>query len=138
MQTPNHASTAEPMLAFPNGAASAYGSVIRSTEAPRDIELRVFEKVTAALESASAPNAHFTQKIQAAHDNRVLWQTLAADLAGEDNALPVDLRARLLSLAIWVAREAERVIHEGAGMQDMIEINRSIMLGLRTSSQGAV
>lgn len=124
--------TQEHSLSIPNGAASAYGTVIRNTENPRDIELRVFEKVTAALEAAGAPDAHFSRRIQAAHDNRTLWQTLACDLASDDNALPDDLRARLLSLAIWVTGEADRVMHHGASMQDMIDINHSIMQGLRS------
>lgn len=127
----------EPLLAFPNGAAAAYGNIIRHTENARAIEYRLFEKVTASLEAAASDSAGFPARIQAAHDNRTLWQSLAHDLAGEDNTLPPDLRARLISLAIWVTRETERVIHHGAALRDLIDINRSIMPGLKPAEQGA-
>jgi flagellar protein FlaF len=118
-------------LAASNGAVSAYGSVIRHTEDPRDIEFRVFEQITSALEAAAPAEAHFTARIQAVHRNRELWQTLAGDLADAENALPDETRAGLLSLAIWVTRETDRVMHHGAPLDDLIEINRSIMQGLR-------
>jgi flagellar protein FlaF len=121
----------------PNGAASAYGAVIRTTESGRDIEYRVFERVTAALQSAQCPEAHFTQKIKAAHDNRQLWQTLACDLADKDNALPPDLRARLIGLSIWVTRETDRALRSDGSLQDLIDINRTIMPGLQPAIRGA-
>ena len=123
--------TQEPRLAPAHGAASAYGTVIRNTETPRDIEYRVFEKVTSALEQAEmAPHA-FAQRIQAAHDNRALWQALASDLTSDDNVLPADLRARLISLAIWVTGETDKAVHHGASLRNLIDINHTIMVGLR-------
>jgi flagellar protein FlaF len=127
-----------PPLALPNGVASAYGTIIRRTEDPRDIEYRVFEQVTAALQAASAADAPFTARISAVHRNRELWQTLACDLAGDDNLLPEQLRAKLISLAIWVTRETEQVMHHGAPLDDLIEINRSIMQGLRPGALESV
>jgi flagellar protein FlaF len=125
------------LLAIPNGAAAAYGSVIRTTENPRDIEYRVFEKVTSALELALVPGAHFTQRIQAVHDNRALWQALACDLADDNNAFPQDLRARLVSLAIWVTRESSLVNDDDAPLRAMIDVNRCIMQGLRPVARDA-
>ena len=119
------------MLTRPNGASSAYGAVIRHTESAREIEYRVFEQVTSSLESAEKPETHFMQKIRATHDNRALWQTLACDLAGSDNGLPVGLRANLIGLALWVTKETDRVISQSASLRDLIEINHKIMQGLR-------
>jgi flagellar protein FlaF len=120
-----------------NGAANAYGAIIRYTESARDIEYRVFERVTAALEAALPPDTHFTQKIRAVHDNRALWQTLACDLASDDNDLPLLLRANLISLAIWTTRESDRVIVQGASLSGLIDINHKIMQGLRPAPQDA-
>jgi flagellar protein FlaF len=124
-------------LARPLSVVTAYGSVIRQTESDRDIEYRVFEKVTDALVAASRPDAHFTKRIKAIHDNRSLWQTLAFDLAGEGNALPVDLRARLISLALWVNAESNRVQQSGGSLDGLIGVNRAIMPGLRAPVQEA-
>ncbi|MBV9829011.1 MAG: flagellar biosynthesis regulator FlaF [Alphaproteobacteria bacterium] len=115
----------------PNGAASAYGTIIRTTESPREIECRVFEQVTAALEAACDPEVHFAQKIKAMHDNRLLWQTLAADLADDGNELPGNVRAHLISLAIWVGRETDRVQSSDASPRGLVDINHIIMQGLR-------
>ena len=125
------------MLARPNGASAAYGAIIRHTESAREIEYRVFEWVTSALEAALVPGAHFTQKIRATHDNRALWQTLACDLAEDDNGLPEALRANLISLAIWVTRETDRVILQGVPLDDLIDINHKIMQGLRPAARDA-
>jgi flagellar protein FlaF len=130
-------STSDSVFSAPNGARNAYGSIIRHTESARDIEYRVFEQVTAALEAALPENTHFTQKIRAVHDNRALWQTLACDLAGEDNGLPAALRANLISLAIWVTRESDRVLIQGATLHDLISINYKIMQGLRPAARDA-
>jgi flagellar protein FlaF len=130
-------STSEPVLARPHGASTAYGAIIRHTESAREIEYRVFEQVTSALEATLAPDTHFTQKIRATHDNRALWQILASDLAGDDNGLPDALRANLIGLAIWVTRETDRVITRGASPRDLIDINYKIMQGLRPAAREA-
>jgi flagellar biosynthesis activator protein FlaF len=124
-------------LAGPAGAGSIYGKIIRATERPREIELRVFEQITAALEEAEHPGAHFTSRIAAMHRNRELWMTLTCDLADEDNALPATLRARLISLGIWVVGETQRLMRDAASLADLIEVNRSIMRGLAMASEGA-
>jgi flagellar protein FlaF len=133
MQNPS----SEETLERPNGASRAYGAIIRHTESAREIEYRVFERVTSALESAASPATHFTRRIKATHDNRQLWQTLAFDLSGDENALPAVLRANLISLAIWVTRETDRVLAQGDSLRDLIEINYTIMKGLVPSTQAA-
>jgi len=133
MQNPN----ADLPLASPVGAGSIYGKVIRDTENPREIERRVFEQVTAALEDAEYPGVPFTARIAALHRNRELWLTLTCDLASEDNPLPMSLRARIISLGIWVFGETQRVMRNATPLADLIAINRTIMRGLAAASDGA-
>lgn len=124
-------------LAGPAGAVSAYGKIVRATERPREIELRIFEQVTAALEDSDQPGTHFTRRIAAIHRNRELWCTLICDLADDDNKLPRPLRARLISLGIWVSNETDQLLQSGAKLVDLIEVNRAIIRGLSTASAGA-
>ncbi len=121
----------------PAGANSVYGKIIRDTESAREIELRVFEQITAALEEAERPGAHFTSRIAAMHRNRELWLTLTCDLADEENALPKTLRARIIGLGIWVMNETQRLMRDAASLADLIEVNRSIIRGLATAAEGA-
>lgn len=117
-------------IATPRNAASAYGLVMRTTESARNIEYQVFAQATAAMQEADLPDAHFTSRIAATHRNRELWDTLACLLACEENALPETLRAKLISLALWVTRETRRVLRENLPLTDLIEVNRTIMQGL--------
>ena len=128
-------SSADTFLAPLNPAGAAYKAIIRRTDSPRDIEHRVFAQITAELQEAAAPDTHFTKRIKAAHRNRELWQTLACDLVDDDNALPDELRAKLISLAIWVTGETTRVVRDGAPLQALIDINSSIMQGLQGATK---
>lgn len=120
-----------PEVVPPNVAAMAYNGIIRRTESPREIEYLVFSRVTAAMQAAEQPEASFVARIEAAHRNRELWQTLACDLASEDNLLPDSLRAALLGLTIWVTKETMRVLRGRGSLADLISVNHSIMRGLR-------
>jgi flagellar biosynthesis activator protein FlaF len=117
-------------IATPRNAASAYGLLMRKTESARNIEYQVFAQATAAMQEADLPDAHFTSRIAATHRNRELWDTLACLLACEENALPETLRAKLISLALWVSRETRRVLRDNLPLTDLIEVNRTIMQGL--------
>ena len=130
-------SLAAPLGTGPTGAGSIYGKVIRDTERPREMELRIFEQVTAALEAAEQPGTHFTTRIAVMHRNRELWLTLTSDLMDEENKLPKSLRARLISLAIWVTNETLRLLQSSGSLADLIAVNRAIIRGLATASAGA-
>lgn len=111
-------------------ATSAYGRIIRGTETPRDIELRVFAQVTAALEIADASDAAPSARVQAIHGNRELWISLACSVADDANALSNALRAGIISLSIWVNRESSRLLGCRDTLADLIETNRTIMVSL--------
>jgi flagellar protein FlaF len=58
---------------------------------------------------------------------RRLWATFIEDLASPDNALPEKLRADIISIGIWVLREADRLLAEKSNdMVQLIDINRLI------------
>jgi flagellar protein FlaF len=125
-----------PFGAGPAGAGSIYGKVILDTEQPREFELRIFEQITAALEAADQQGTHFTVRIAAMHRNRELWQTLTSDLLDEGNKLPTSLRARLISLGIWVTNETHNAMRNTTSLASLIEVNRAIIRGLATTSAG--
>jgi flagellar biosynthesis regulator FlaF len=118
-------------LQRPAGALSAYGAVIRSTESPRVIEYRVLARAVSLLESAMLPSAGPAVLPTAIHENRMLWTAFAGDLAEEENAIEPVLRARLFSLALWVFAESDRVLRERKSPQALIDVNRTVMMGLQ-------
>jgi len=115
----------------PRGIAAAYGSVIRGTEAPREIEYRVLARATALLESASLPDAGPADLPNAIHENRMVWTAFVADLAAPENGWEVAMKGRLLSLARWIFAESDRVIRENKPLQALIDVNRAVMAGLK-------
>jgi flagellar protein FlaF len=94
---------------------------------PRDNEYRAFGMVINRLAQAE----NHTAVIEACHLNNRLWSTLTADLSRPENPLPNDLKARLISLAIWTYRHSAKVMKGEATPQALIELNREIMIGLK-------
>lgn len=63
--------------------------------------------------------------------NRV-WTALMEDLASPDNGLPKDLRANLISIGLWLMREAEEVRHGRSDNFDgLIEVSQIIRDGIK-------
>jgi flagellar protein FlaF len=109
----------------------AYQTAAQQTESPRQTEYRAFAVATRALiEAASLPATEIGRRAEALAKNRRLWGLLAADCAAEGNVLPPALRAQIISLSIFVDRHSSAVMREGAAIDVLIEINRTIMQGL--------
>jgi flagellar biosynthesis activator protein FlaF len=122
-------------------SVSAYKNVIRQSEAPRQIERRVFAKITSDLEVHAEDFDYaetYIDRIEilsgglrlALQNNLKLWSTLKFDLASATNALSPELRAGLLSIALWVERQTAEVLGGETGAIDLINVNRSILDGL--------
>ncbi len=44
--------------------------------------------------------------------------------------MPMTLRASIISLALWVSKYSSDVLREGADLEPLIDVNRSMMEGL--------
>jgi flagellar biosynthesis activator protein FlaF len=112
-------------------SVQAYQTAARKSETARETEHRAFAFATRGLiEAAGLPEFEIGRKAEALARNRRLWTLLAADCAGEGNALPKPLRAQIISLSLFVDRHSSAVLREGASMDVLIEINRTVMQGL--------
>ena len=109
----------------------AYQATQRITESPRENEYRLFGQVTGALIDAQKDGASGGPLAEAIDWNRRLWRTLASDCLDDRNQLPKEVRAQIVSLSLWVSKYSKQVTRQGAPMQPLIEINRTIMQGLR-------
>lgn len=120
---------------------NAYRRTLRENESPRQIERRLLSSVTGRMESvaqeydrAEGTQARLTilsQGLRAAlQENQKIWSALKYDLAEPGNALPQELRAGLLSLAIWVERTTAEVLGGKPGVSAMAEINNNIITAL--------
>jgi flagellar protein FlaF len=111
----------------------AYKAAQVATEDPRVTEYRLFGQVTGALLNAKQSKAEGGPLVEAVEWNRKLWRTLAADCMDDRNTLTEDVRAKIISLSLWVAKYSRSVTREKAPLDPLIEINRTIMQGLQAS-----
>jgi flagellar protein FlaF len=100
-------------------------------ESPRTTEYRLFGQVTGALIDAKTGNAKGAPLVEAVDWNKRLWRTLAADCMDDRNTLTEDVRAKIISLSLWVSKYSRRVTREKAPIDPLIKINRTIMQGLQ-------
>ena len=109
----------------------AYQNAAAKSEGPRQVEFRAFAVATRALiDAQSLPVTEFARRAEAMATNRRLWTLLASDCAAEGNSLPKALRAQIISLSLFVDRHSSEVIRNGASIDILIDINRTIMQGL--------
>ncbi|MBC8241534.1 MAG: flagellar biosynthesis regulator FlaF [Alphaproteobacteria bacterium] len=107
----------------------SYEVAQNTTETPRQTEYRLFAQVTRAL--LECQNAETKSPVaKAIHWNRRLWLALQADCAMENNVLPDETRAGIISLSLWVDKHSRKVLRGEAKLEPLIDVNRSIMEGL--------
>ncbi|MGF1500259.1 MAG: flagellar biosynthesis regulator FlaF [Paracoccaceae bacterium] len=118
-------------MTFQTASHNAYGAATRALATPRSVEYQVFSQVTGQLSQALRDGRPFGELADALHQNLKLWTVLALDLMQPENALPEDLRAKLVSLAAFTRTHTEKVLRRDADAQVLVDINTAIMRGLR-------
>jgi flagellar biosynthesis activator protein FlaF len=106
-----------------------------ATQRIRDDERRAFNHSIVLLKKAQEAAPGSRESVEAIYFLNRLWGVLLEDLASPENALPKDLRARLISIGIWMLRYAED-IRRGAksDFAPLIEISENICKGLRPAA----
>ncbi|EAQ01974.1 hypothetical protein OB2597_20156 [Pseudooceanicola batsensis HTCC2597] len=126
---------------------AAYKRTIRESESPRQIERRVFLRVTGELEKKSTPFDKAASRADRADllagglrshlaENLKLWSTIKHDLSQPENGLPVQLKAGLISLALFVERQTANCLGGSAGLGVLVQINQNLISGLSGHSPG--
>ncbi|MBR9825828.1 MAG: flagellar biosynthesis regulator FlaF [Alphaproteobacteria bacterium] len=117
----------------------AYQAASNRSEDPRATEYRLFAHVTRGLMTAQdTPKDDIQARVQPLDLNRRMWSNFATDCASEDNQLPDQLRASIISLSLFVSKHTSVAMRDPAAIEDLIDINRTIMQGLMPQADGAV
>lgn len=109
---------------------NAYQQARSYSETPRAMEYRLFSDATRDLVRAVEAGLTGVALMPALHRNREIWGVFSLLCKDDRNALPAELRAGIVSLAIWVDRHTSAVVQGKERAADLIEVNRSIMAGL--------
>lgn len=118
-------------------ATTGYGDAQVALHDSRLTEYRAFAEATrrlCAAEGGIDESGGFAMMAEALHDNLRLWTLLAADVAGEDNELPAQLRARIFYLAEFTRVHSAKVLTGEAKLRPLIDINTAVMKGLRAKA----
>ncbi len=110
----------------------AYNEIVEeSSRSMRAQEARALDRVISLLREAQSAGPKSRQGINALYQLRTLWTVFLEDLNGAENGLPTALRARLISIGIWVVKEIERLRGgDECDLTPLIEINQIIRDGL--------
>ncbi len=119
-------------------ARTAYANSAAPIKTFRSAEYDAFTQITSRMKSAIQKGKRgFTDLANALYDNNRLWVLLASDVADKENGLPQSLRAQVFYLAEFTLQHAPKVLRGTETADILVEINTSIMRGLRQSEVAA-
>ncbi|MGJ0508732.1 MAG: flagellar biosynthesis regulator FlaF [Methylocystis sp.] len=102
-----------------------------SSQSARVREKEALEKAISKLATAKLKGPLTAESFEATDFVRRLWSVFISDLCNEENGLPAELRASLISIGFWVRREADAIDRgDSANFDGIIDINRIIADGL--------
>ncbi|MGN6305102.1 MAG: flagellar biosynthesis regulator FlaF [Mesorhizobium sp.] len=103
-------------------------SVADAKERERQLLTRSIEMLTAA----AAAGTQSMEAIEALHFTNRVWTSFVEDLGSDDNALPKELRANLISIGLWLLRETEDIRQGRAeNFEGLIEVSQIIRDGIQ-------
>ncbi|MEI5681234.1 flagellar biosynthesis regulator FlaF [Mesorhizobium sp. CGMCC 1.15528] len=98
----------------------------------KDREKQLLNRSIDLLATASKVGVGSLEAVQALHFTNRLWTTFIEDLGSPDNALPKELRANLISIGLWLLREAEEVRQgRSDNFEGLIEVSQIIRDGIQ-------
>jgi flagellar biosynthesis activator protein FlaF len=109
-----------------------YAEVLDETpQSSRQRERQAIDQSIELLQKAEKAGAQSRETVEALMFVRKLWGVLIEDLANSENDLPQKLRADLISIGLWVIREAEQIrLEKSENFAGMIEVSKTIRDGL--------
>ncbi|MEJ6782398.1 MULTISPECIES: flagellar biosynthesis regulator FlaF [Phyllobacteriaceae] len=98
----------------------------------RDRERQLLSRSVELLIKANEAGPKSREAVEALNFTNRIWTSLMDDLGNPENALPKELRANLISIGLWLLREAED-IRQGRrdSFDGLIEVSQIIRDGIQ-------
>ena len=112
----------------------AYAQTQKSSMPPREVEAMAFTKAALMLEEAKGKVDDYDSYAAALKFNQLLWTIIQADVVDNENQLPAQLKANILSLSIFVDRQTIKSLAntKAENLDSLININKNLAEGLMT------
>jgi len=108
-----------------------------SIKSPRDSEIEVILFITRSLKKSEVlKKENYARFVWSIQSNRKLWALLSRDVAHIDNALPNEIKAKILYLGNFVQQYSRKVLKEELTIIPLIDINLAILRGLNDQGAG--
>lgn len=111
----------------------SYAEVLEETpQTARERERLALQHSIDLLKAAVEKGPSSREAVDALYFLRRLWAFFIEDLAKPENDLPTQLRADLISVGLWVLKEAEEVrLGNSTNFKGLIEVSQLISDGLQ-------
>lgn len=109
---------------------NAYQAARSRAETPRAAELRLMREITGEMLTAHEAGLKGALLMPSLYRNREMWTAFVTDCGARGNNLPVELRAKIISLGLWVDRFTSDVVAGRESILELVQVNRTIMEGL--------
>lgn len=113
-----------------SSAASAYGQTAKRVETPNDIDAMVLTTAAEKLLNAQAtPEEDVFEEVLLY--NQLIWTVIQSEMT-EEHPLPVEIKANLISLSLFIDNQTDKAIgsRDPKMLDSLININRNIAAGL--------
>jgi flagellar protein FlaF len=118
-------------------SVAAYQRVRAIAESPRNTEFRLVTQITGEMIAAQQAHLAGADLMATLHRNREMWGAFASACGAPGNALPNELRAGIISLALWVDRFTTKVMTGQEPLDELIGMNRVLLDGLSPQQAAA-
>lgn len=98
----------------------------------KERERQVLDRSISLLAIARDKEKYSREAIEALFYTRRVWTGFIEDLKSPENQLEVELRANLISIAIWILKECEKIRRrQSTNYQGIIDVTTIIRDGLK-------
>jgi flagellar protein FlaF len=98
----------------------------------RDRERQLLSRSIELLSKAMEKGPRSPEAVEAVHFVNRIWTIFLEDLGSAENELPEELRANLISIGLWLLREAEAVRQgRSQNFEGIIEVSQIIRDGIQ-------
>ncbi len=98
----------------------------------KERERQVLDRSIELMSAAAERGRNSNEAVEAIYYTRMLWVRFTEDLCLPDNQLEPELKANLISIAIWILNETEKIRkRESDNFQGIVEITTIIRDGLK-------
>ena|SRR5262245_31351555 len=98
----------------------------------KDRERQLLTRSIDLLNAARRKGQQSLEAVEAVHFLNRVWTSFIEDLGSAENELPIELRANLISIGLWLLREAEEVRQgRSDNFEGLIEVSQIIRDGIQ-------